>query len=56
MRLSKTDEKKLAARIKHITGECDCSPNSKTCAYWANVDKGGATWQTNLIIKEIKKL
>ena len=56
MKLTKLEEKKLAAKILHITGECSCSPSSKTCAYWATVDKGGATWQTNLIIKEIKKL
>ena len=56
MKLTSSQTEALRRKIKHIVGECNCSPNSKTCAYWATVDKGGATWQTDLIIKEIKKL
>ena len=56
MELTKTQETKLAKAITHIVGECGCSPNSKTCAYWNNVDKPDMNWQTELIIKEIKKL
>lgn len=56
MKLTKLEEKRLAAKLLHITGECGCASDSKTCAYWANVDKGGAEWQTDLIIKEVKKL
>ena len=59
MKLSKLEEKKLAAKILHIVGECQCPATSKTCAYWKNTDrrdKGGAEWQTDLIIKEIKKI
>ena len=56
MKLTKTQEKKLAGKILHITGECQCSPSSTTCLYWKNVDKGGDDWQTKLIIREIKAL
>ena len=56
MKLTKTEEKKLLTIMKHITGECMCSPNSSTCFYWKNIDKGGADWQAKAIIKEIKKL
>lgn len=56
MKLTKAQEKKLAKIISHITGECQCPATSKTCTYWATVDKGGAEWQTDLIIKEVKKL
>lgn len=56
MKLTKAQENKLITKIKHIVGECGCSSNSKTCAYWKLVDKGGADWQVKEIIKEIKKL
>ena len=56
MKLTQTQKKNLTKAISHITGECMCSPNSKTCAYWANVDKGGEGWQAKLIVKEIEKL
>lgn len=56
MKLTKTQENKLAKAIAHITGECFCLPSSKTCAYWHNVDKADCNWQTELIIKEIKKI
>lgn len=56
MNLTKAQATKLTNKIKHITGECNCSPNSSTCAYWKNVDKGGEDWQAKEIIKEIKKL
>lgn len=56
MKLNATQKRKLTAKIRHITGECGCSPNSKTCSYWKNVDKGGEDWQAKLIIKEIEKL
>lgn len=56
MKLTAQQKKKLTSKINHITGECCCSPNSKTCLYWKNVDKGGDDWQAKLIIKEIEKL
>lgn len=56
MKLTKTQENKLLAKVKHLTGECMCSPNSKTCPYWNKVDKGGEDWQAKAIIQEIKKL
>lgn len=55
MKLTATQEKKLTAKLIHITGECNCSPNSKTCLYWKLVDKGGVEVAKE-IIKEIKKL
>lgn len=55
MELSKTQEKKLMAKLKHITGECQCPSSSSTCLYWKNVDKGG-DWQSKQIIKAIKEL
>lgn len=56
MKITKTQEKKLAQKLAHITGECMCSPNSKTCVYWKNVDKGGDDWQVKEIIKIIKEI
>ena len=56
MKISKAQEKILTSVLKHITGECGCSANSKTCIYWKLVDKGGDNWQANEIIKVIKKL
>lgn len=56
MKLLKKDEQALKKKITHITGECGCSSNSKTCPYWKYVDKGGENWQADLIIKEIKSL
>lgn len=56
MKLTKAQETKLAKLIVHITGECMCSPSSKTCLYWKNVDKGDDDWQTKAIIKAIKEL
>ena len=56
MKLSATQKKKLTSKVKHITGECGCSPNSKTCIYWRLVDKGGDDWQAKEIIKEVEKL
>ena len=56
MKLTKAQEKKLITKIRHITGECACSPNSKTCPYWKYVDKGGEDWQAKLIIRELKSL
>lgn len=56
MKLTKAQEKKLASKVKHITGECSCSPNSKTCIYWKMVDKGGDDWQAKEIIKALEKL
>lgn len=56
MKLTKAQEKKLVKIVSHITGECNCPATSRTCAYWKNVDRGGADWQAELIVKEIKKL
>lgn len=56
MNITKTQETKLTKAIAHITGVCGCSPSSKTCAYWNNVDKSDSNWQAKLIVKEIKKL
>lgn len=56
MKLTSAQKKKLASKIKHITGECGCSANSKACLYWKNVDKGGEDWQVKAIIKEIESL
>lgn len=56
MKLTKKQENELAKKLPHITGECLCSPSSKTCEYWKNVDKGGDDWQTKAIIKAIKDL
>lgn len=56
MKLTAAQKKKLTSKVKHLTGECGCSPNSKTCPYWKYVDKGGDDWQAKLIIKEIEKL
>lgn len=56
MKLTKMQENKLAKKIVHITGECNCLPSSRTCAYWKNVDKADYNWQTHLIIKEVKNL
>lgn len=56
MKLTSLQTRALRRKLLHVTGECGCSANSKTCAYWANVDRGGAEWQTDLIIKEVKKL
>lgn len=56
MKVNQKEIDKLARKIIHLTGECGCSSNSKTCAYWKNVDKADYNWQTNLIIKEVKKL
>ena len=56
MKITKAQEKKLAQAVRHITGECLCSPSSKTCIYWKQVDKGGADWQAQEIIKLIKAL
>ena len=56
MKLTKAQQQKLERAIKHITGECMCSPNSKTCLYWKQVDKGGDDWQAKEIIKLIKEL
>ena len=55
MKLTATEVKKLQKILPHITGACMCSPNSKTCTYWKNVDKS-EDWQTKAIIQEIKKL
>ena len=55
MNITKAQEKKLASKIRHITGECMCPSNSKTCVYWKKVDTEG-DWQVKEIIKEIKKL
>lgn len=56
MKLTVEQKKKLTTAVRHITGECGCSCNSKTCLYWKNVDKGGEGWQAKLILKEIEKL
>lgn len=56
MKLTAKQKRTLASKVKHITGECSCSPNSKTCIYWKLVDKGGDDWQTKEIIKLIEKL
>lgn len=56
MKITKAQEKKLAQKVRHITGECLCSPSSKTCIYWKKVDKGGVDWQAQEIIKLIKEL
>lgn len=56
MKLNAQQKKKLTGKIKHITGECCCSSNSKSCLYWKYVDKGDENWQAKLIIKEIEKL
>lgn len=56
MKLTKAQKMKLTKTISHITGECSCSPNSKTCIYWKLVDKGGDDWQAKEIIKVIEKL
>ena len=56
MKLTKAEEKKIIGKITHITGECGCSPNSKTCLYWKYVDKGGDDWQAKEIVKLIKSL
>ena len=56
MKLTVAQKKKLTTAVRHITGECGCSCNSKTCLYWKNVDKGGEGWQAKLILKEIEKL
>lgn len=55
MKLTATQIKTLNKVLPHITGACMCSPSSKTCVYWKNVDKK-EDWQTAEIIKEIKKL
>ena len=55
MKLTATQIKTLNKVLPHITGACMCSPSSKTCIYWKNVDKK-EDWQTAEIIKEIKKL
>ena len=56
MKLTAQQKKKLTSKVNHITGECECRPNSKTCLYWKNVDKGGEDWQAKEIIKLIEKL
>lgn len=56
MKLTAKQKRTLASKVKHITGECSCSCNSKTCLYWKNVDKGGEDWQAKEIIKAIEKL
>lgn len=59
MKLNSTQKKKLTSVIRHVTGECGCSPNSKTCLYWKNIDrrdKGGDDWQAKEIIKALEKL
>lgn len=56
MKLNATQKKKLTSVIRHVTGECGCSPNSKTCLYWKNVDKVGSDWQAKEIIKALEKL
>lgn len=56
MKLTKAEEKKLSDKLKHIVGACMCQSNSKTCAYWKNVDSKDDEWQVKEIIKEIKKL
>lgn len=56
MKLTATQKKKLMSRVRHITGECGCSANSRTCAYWKYVDKGGDDWQAKEIIKEVEKI
>lgn len=56
MKLTVAQKKRLTSKIKHIVGECGCSPNSKTCLYWKNVDRGGDEWQAKLILKEIERL
>lgn len=56
MKLNKTEEKALTTKIKHIVGECDCLPSSKTCTYWKLVDSKEPDWQTKEILKLIKKL
>lgn len=55
MKLTKAQKEKLIKKVRHITGECMCSPNSK-CIYWSKVDKGEADWQAKEIIKEVEKL
>lgn len=56
MKLTAQQKRTLTSKVKHITGECSCPPNSKTCIYWKMVDKGGDDWQTKEIIKLIEKL
>lgn len=56
MKLTATQKKKLTSVIRHVTGGCGCSPNSKTCIYWKLVDKGGDDWQAKEIIKVIEHL
>ena len=55
MKLTKTQISELNKKLPHITGECMCKPNSKTCIYWKKVDTG-ERWQTDEIIKLIKAL
>lgn len=55
MKLTKAQKTKLASKLRHITGECDCSPSSKTCLYWTLVDKG-SEGIVKAIISEIEKL
>lgn len=56
MKLTAKQKRTLTSKVKHITGECSCSCNSKTCIYWKLVDKGGDDWQAKEIIKVIEKL
>lgn len=56
MKLNATQKKKLTSVIRHVTGECGCSSNSRTCLYWKNIDKGGDDWQAKEIIKALEKL
>lgn len=56
MKLTAKQKRTLTSKVKHITGECSCSCNSKTCLYWKNVDRGGEDWQAKEIIKTIEKL
>lgn len=55
MKLTKAQKTKLASKLRHITGECNCPSNSKTCLYWTLVDKG-SEGIVKAIISEIEKL
>lgn len=56
MKLTATQKKKLISRAKHYTGECGCSPLSKSCPYWKLIDKKGEDDLAKGLVKELEKL
>lgn len=56
MKLTATQKKKLISRAKHYTGECSCSPLSKSCPYWKLIDKKGEDDLAKGLVKELEKL